>query len=418
MNSYSIEIIIIAVCAVLSGFFSASETALFSLKKIDLHRYSSSLDRRERYIASVMRHPEKILVTILSGNLAANLILTSLSTKILLDVSGSYGHFISIAIVAPVVIIFFEITPKLIAMSYYRFFSRNTVIPLKIFHAAVYPVRFIILTLSDRMMRFFRLHISDDQLTEHELDRAVELAEVEGALDPEEGGFIKNVIRFTNKDASSVMFPRNRATFLEYGCRIDEAMEIFLEKSIIRAPVYKNNPDNIVGMIDSRVLIPYYLKYKKARNINRFIAPIRFFPETRDLNELLNDFLKERIQIAIAVDEYGGTAGIVTLNAILSELMGKGFTSWDGDQRSDIRKRGDRYSVISGDMRIDDFNSFFHETLSDNNSDTMGGYIMEKLARIPKRGEELQIDNYILKIRYIIKNRIESIEVIQFNEDI
>ena len=140
-------------------------------------------------------------------------------------------------------------------------------------------------------------------------------------------------------------------------------------------------------------MIPYYLGYKKAKNINRFIQEIKFFPASRELHDLLNDFLSEGIQMAIVVDEYGGTAGVVTLNKLLSELMGRDMTKWEDDSKHDIRRIDENISIISGEMQIDDFNHRFGERLESQNADSIGGYIIEKLSYIPKRGEELRTGN-------------------------
>lgn len=412
MHEFYTEIIIISFCLAVSFLFAGGETAFFSLKKADLHRFANSSSKRERSISYLMRNPQKVLITILSVNLFANLALSSVTTSMLLVWLGEWGHYFTILIVAPLVIIFLEITPKLLAVNQNLNFSRKIVPVIQFFHLLLYPVRVVMVWISDMFIKAFSLNLNGEKMTEDELDHAVQMAEQSGAIDPEEGQFIKNVIKFPGKEASAVMFPRNSATFIPAGTTIEEAMNIFSEKGIIRAPVYKDNPDNIVGMIDSRRLIPYYLKYKKAKNIDKFISSIRFFPETRDLNELLNDFLNDRIQIAILVDEYGGTAGVVTLNAILSELMGKDFTRWESEYKPDIKKKGYNYSLISGEMRIDDFNEFFEEDLDSENSETMGGYAMEKLTHIPKRGETLTTEKHILRIKYIKKNKIESIEVI------
>jgi len=212
------------------------------------------------------------------------------------------------------------------------------------------------------------------------------------------------------------MFPRSSAVFLPYGSSIRDAMKLFIESGVIRIPVYQKDIDHVIGMVDSRELIPYHLGFKKARNINRFIQKIKFFPASRDLHDLLNDFLTEGIQIAVVVDEYGGTAGVVTLNKLLSELLGRDMTKWEDHASHHIRKIDGSTSVISGELQIDDFNAAFGEDLKSRNADTIGGYIIEKLAYIPKRGDVLRVGAYVLRIRHIRKNKIETVEVIRPSE--
>ncbi len=411
MEYYTIEIIVLFVFLLLSAFFSGSETALFSLKVSDIHRFSISEHRIQRRIARSMKQSHKILITILIGNLFVNLIVSAISTRLLLLKWPMHGHLISIAVITPLVIIFCEITPKVMAINFYRNISLTVYPLLSFFHRILYPLRKSMLFITDIMMRVFNLRMSEN-MTEDALGHALRVGEEEGVIDREESRFIKNVMRFSKKEASNIMFPRNRAVFIPYGATIEEAIGIFLETDIIRAPVYREDLDHVVGMVDSRKLIPYYLGYKKARNINRFINEIDFFPASRELNELLQDFLLKKIQIAIVVDEYGGTAGVVTLNAILSELMGKEFTKWEVDTRPDIRKTVGSISIISGEMQIKDFNYIFEEKLDSIETETMSGYMIEKLAHFPRRGETFKVENSTLRVKYIKKNKIESIEVI------
>jgi len=413
MHPTIIEIGILILCVMLSAFFSGSESALLALKKSDLHRFSHSKIRNERSIYSLMQDPQKILITILTGNLFVNLALSMLSTKLLLDAWSRHGHWISIAVVSPLVILLCEISPKMIALSSYEIVSRRVQPLLEIFHILLWPVRSLLLLFTNAMISIFDLRLTHKKITKDELGLAVKLGEQHGVIGANEGTFIKNVLRFSRKDASNIMFPRNSAVFLHSGTPVDEAMKVFIESGVIRIPVYRDDLDHVVGMVDSRAMMPYFLGYRRAKNINRFIQDIKFFPASRELHDLLNDFLSEGIQIAIVVDEYGGTAGVVTLNKLLSELMGRDMTKWEDDSKHEIRRVDDGVSVISGEMQIEDFNYFFGERLESSNADSIGGYIIEKLSAIPKRGQELQTDTYILKVRYIKKNKIETVEVVK-----
>ncbi|MBP7738816.1 MAG: HlyC/CorC family transporter [Spirochaetes bacterium] len=413
MDQIYLEIGTLIVCLVLSAFFSGSESALFSLKKSDLHRFAHSSLKREKAISLFMKDPQKILITLLAGNLFVNLVVSTLTTSILLQVWRKWGDVISIAIITPLIVIFCEISPKIIAINSYEKTSKKVLPLLRFFHLALTPVRAFLLLFTNAMIKMLNLKLTHKMITRDELKLAVKLGEQQGVIGKDEGAFIQNVIRFSKKDAANIMFPRSSAVFLPYGTSIEDAMKAFIESGVIRIPVYKNDIDHVIGMVDSRELIPYHLGFKKARNINRFVQEIRFFPASRDLHDLLNDFLAGGIQIAIVVDEYGGTAGVVTLNKLLSELMGRDMTKWEDDSRSDIKRIDDHTSVISGEMQIDDFNAAFGESLESQNADTIGGYIIEQLSYIPKRGDIIRIGAYVLRIRHIRKNKIETVEVIQ-----
>lgn len=412
MDPFVFEIVILVISVALSAFFSGTETALFSLKQSDIHRFSHSKDWSEKSLAALMSEPQKVLITILTGNLFVNLTISMLTTKYLLSIWHDWGHFISILIVTPLVLIFCEISPKILAMTSYESTSRRVLPLLRFFHLLLYPVRALLLLFTDLMTRIFHLDLDKTMITKDELSHVVKMGEKHGVIGKNEGMFITNVLRFSRMDASNIMFPRSSAVFIPYGATILDAMKVFVESGVIRAPVYRDDFDHVIGVVDSRVIIPYFLGHKKAKSINRFIEEIKFFPASRDLNDLLHDFLSEGIQIAIVVDEYGGTAGVVTLNKLLSELMGRDMTKWEDDSKHDIRIIDGNIRVISGEMQIEDFNHLFGERLESRNADSIGGYIIERLSYIPKRGQELAAGKYILRVRYIRKNKIETVEVL------
>ncbi|MCU0822526.1 MAG: CBS domain-containing protein, partial [Spirochaetes bacterium] len=250
-------------------------------------------------------------------------------------------------------------------------------------------------------------------MTERELDIAVKLGQDAGLIDESEKMFIDNVLRFSKKEAMNVMIPRNRALFIPSDTDADTAMEIFIKSGAVRAPVIKDKPDNVVGILDSRDLLPFVMGYKRAKNINLLLHDVHHYPASRELGDLLNDFLEKKIQMAIVVDEYGGTAGVVSLKSILSELMGREFIDPVIGRRddSDIRAAEAERIVISGDMQIVDYNYKFNDSIESSESETIGGYIIEKLGRIPKRTEILETERNILTVKHKKKNRIESIEL-------
>jgi putative hemolysin len=417
MDTISLNLIILLCILFLSAFFSGSETALFSLKSSELHELQLSGNKRERAIARIMAHPEKILITILLGNLLVNMIFSAISTILLLDIWGEYGHFISIAIVTPIIIVLCEITPKIIAINTQLSFSKKINPLLNLFHKMLFPLRIFLLYFAEIVIKLFKLKSEDDKtITSEELGMAVKMGESEGAIKKHEGAFIKNVLLFSKKEAANIMYPRTKAVFIPYESTIEDALKIFLENGITRAPVYKEDLDHIVGVLDSRKLLPYVLGTRKADNIKKMILDISHFPASKELGDLLSDFLLKKIQIAIVVDEYGGTAGVVTLSTILSELMGKKFIRREYEHRPVVRKIADESYVISGDMQIEDFNFNFNESIQTTESDTVAGYIIERLGYFPKRHGNIQTKKNILKVKYIRKNRIVSVEVISLKK--
>jgi len=407
------DIFVLLVLLFFSAFFSGSEVALFSLTKSELLRLSSSQRKSEKTIAMLMSEPRKILVTILIGNLLANMLLPALSTRLLLDIFPLYGHFLAIAVVTPAVIILCDITPKTITRSDPEGFARRIARLLQAFHRLFMPFREALLAVNNAIIALFGLdHRHEDVITEDELDMAIKMGEKDGIIGKEEGAFIKNVLRFSKKEAQNIMIPRNQAVYIPFGASIEEAAAVFRAKGLVRALVYRKDFDDIVGVLDSRRLIPYLYGYKKARTINRLLFSIYHYPATKELGDLLVDFLVNKLQIAVVIDEYGGTAGVVTLSGILSELLGRDFAMFQESYKPSIKKVGDNSSVISGEMQIDDYNFAFNESLESKESETIGGYIIERLGYFPAKDESIDTGKHVLRVRRVHKKRIHSIEVL------
>lgn len=406
----TVDIIIIISSILISAFFSGAESALFSLKKSELHRFSLSADSREKSIYNLMKDPQKILITILIGNLFVNTTIAILFTDKLLKIWGHYGHIISMAIVTPLIILFCEITPKILALNNYQKFAKLIVNVMNVFHYMLYPVRILLLGITNALIRVLKLHIHSGNITEEELSIAIDIGTEEGALNLREGEFLKNVLRFSKQDANNVMIPRNKAVFIPYNASIDEALDIFKKSGVVRAPVYKNNLDNIVGKIDSKDLLPYAVGYRKLKNINKLVNPIDHFPATKGLNELLQEFLHKKIQIGIALDEYGGTAGVVYLGSILTEIVGMGYNAGDIGFKPKIEQIDNGF-IVPGNLQLLDFNHYFDEHLLSNEAETIGGYIIEQLEHFPVSGEKINIKNFQLTVLKIIDHQIIEIEM-------
>ncbi len=413
MSIQTSDFIILFFFLALSGFSSGAESALFSLKKSEIHRFSISSSRRERAIYEIMKKPEGILITILLINLFVNLIASAILTKLLLGIFSTYGHLISIALLTPIIIILCDIFPKIIAINNSVTISKNVVLVLGFLHRALLPVRYLLMLFTERFIRLFRLRIEQERgITREELDVALSMGLDEGIINKEESGFIKNVLRFSNKEAINVMIPRTRALFIPHDCSINRAVRIFKESGAVRAPVYKNNIDTIIGVLDSRELLPYVRGYKKASGITDFIHSITHYPSTKQLDELLTDFLRKKIEIAIVVDEYGGTEGVVTLSSIISELFGQEHIL-EKAPKPQVRKIDDLTFLVPGDMQIDDFNDFFNEDIETKESETIGGYLIERTGGFPEKQSEFRLKHNLLRVKSIRRNRIESIEIIR-----
>ncbi len=410
MEIILINSIILILLLALSIFFSGTETALFSLKKSDLHRFSISPSNRDKRIAKEMETPDRILATILLGNLLVNIFVTAMTTSLILYFFKNYGHIISILVVTPVIIVLCEITPKIIAMNTSISFARKSFPLLQFFNKLLLPLRNLILLFSGFFVKIFKLDLSQAPITEDELGHVVKSGEMGGVLDKKESKIIKNVIMFSKREAENIMYPRNQAFFIQKDATVQEAMDLVLGNDIVRIPVFDQDLDSICGIVDARDLLPAYLGLKKIKKISKYIKPIEFFPSSKDLDELLSDFLEKKIQIAILVDEYGGTAGVVTLNSILAAILGKEFGNWDNIPTM-IVKISDNNFIVNGETQLDEFNSYFETNLVSKHSETFGGYIIESLNHLPETGEVVEIEKMTITVKKLKKNKIETLKV-------
>jgi putative hemolysin len=418
MHYYFSQIIFIIILFLFAAVFAASETALFSLKKSQIHRFSHSPKSSERSVFDLMRKPSSILMTILAGNLLVHIMISSIATTLFLNVSAMYGHLFAIGVLAPVIIIFGEITPKVIALSNPELFSRVLSYPLRLFHNILYPLRLVGAVVTRPLVAFTGFHQSQKlSVTQDEIDMEIDENERKKILTGDEADFIRNIMRFPVKEASNIMIPRNQAVFISEEASIEDAAETFRETGVVRAPVYRGNPDMIIGLLDARQLIPQsFHETKKKASVKNLILNIQFYPASKKIGDLLNDFLSKRIQIAVIVDEYGGTAGIVTLSSLITEILGKGFSLSDNEQSSEIKETGKNKYIADGDIQLDDFNLFFDENIESSESDTLAGFIIEQTGHFPARNSIVETDKYIFRVRSIRKNRIETCEIIKKSE--
>lgn len=414
MHPYIIQILLILIFFVLSAFFSGSETALFSLKKGQLHRFKNSESGAERTVFDLMKKPSSVLTTLLSGNLLVNILASMIATSLCINLLPRYGELIAITVLTPSIIIICEITPKILVLQNPEYYSRLIAPGLNVFHKILSPMRLLFAIFTFPVIRAIkRAEENTLNVTHDDIELAIEENEKNGILQSDEAEFIRNVMRFPRKEATNIMIPRNQAVFISESVTVSEAASIFRETGIVRAPVYSGNPDVITGLLDARDLIRHMMNPRIAgkMKIMKYITPVQFFPASKKIGDLLNEFLSKKIQLAVVVDEFGGTAGIVTLSSLITEIMGKEFSLSDEESKNVIKEIGKDLFVIHGDFQINDFNSAFNESIESSESDTVAGFIIEHTGHFPPRNTEIMTDKYKLRVRSIRKNRIETIEV-------
>jgi putative hemolysin len=395
----------------MSAVFSASETSLTSLSKIRLRNMVEEKVKGADILDRVTKSPKNLITTILIGNNLVNIAASSITTKLSIDLSGggSYALALSTAVTTLMILIFGEIMPKTLA-------SQNTekiaLALVKFVNLCMVIFKPIVYTLNIITSSLVKVFGGDPEkaaplITQSEFKTLVKVGEEEGVIEVEEKEMIDNVFGLGDTKASDVMTPRTDMVAVPIDASYEEVKGIFLSTNFTRIPVYKDSTDNIEGIIHLKDLA---FKDINDFDISKYLREVYFTYETKPTSELFKEMRSKSIPIAIVIDEYGGTSGIVSLEDLIEEIVGDITDEYDEDNREIEVVKEDEYIVL-GSTRIDYLNDMIGVNIESEDSDTIGGYIMELTGRIPEQGEIVQDDGVKFIIETIDKNRIERVKV-------
>lgn len=390
----------------LSAFFSGSETALFSISEMEFKDYRGSKQKRHQLIAQLFSRPKDLLVVVLTGNLFVNILLSTVANSMAIDLFAGYGPLVTIAILTPVIIFFAEVLPKSIAIAHANAFRLYVIYPIHYFSFLIFPVKKILSWLTEILFNLFRVQEEERSISKEELKSSIRIGQREGILKKSESAYILNILKMESREAQHVMLPRNDTEFIEYNSTISQAFQLFrkIEQNVL--PVYRENRDNIVGFLFLKDIIGVKYKLSRAAKISRLIQPANFFPYKKDLLDLLREIKESGIEVAVILDEFGGTAGIVTLKNIISFITGYG-SNLDPDHK--IRKININSYRVKGDILLDDFNDIFHTDYFSVQSETLSGFLTEHLDKIASKGDSLILQDNRFTILTTEENRIDEI---------
>ena len=408
MDPANLQIIILVVLIVLSAFFSMSETALTSISKIRLRTMIDENVKNAKLIQSVLEEPGKLLSAILIGNNLVNIGASSLATAIIVDKYGSKGVGIATAVLTIVILIFGEITPKTFATKNAEKISLFVIKAIKFCMIIFTPFIFILNIITGFILRL--LGVKKDEktpiITESELITMVNVSHEEGVLEIDEREMINNVVYFANSDAEDVMVPRTDIIAINVDATQEELTALFKEETCSRMPVYDETIDNIIGIISLKDLL--FVDKSKDFNIRDYMRDPFFTYESKCLKELFAEMRINRIPMAIILDEYGGTSGIVTLEDMLEEIVGDLADEYD-EHDEEIKLVRDNEYIIEGTTKIEDVNEILGTNFKSEDFDSIGGFIIETFGKFPDKGDSIKIDNVKFIIEEIEKNRIEKL---------
>lgn len=406
------QLITVIILLCLSAFFSSSETALTTVNQIRMRTLADNGDKRAARVLHVTGNPGKMLSAILIGNNIVNLSASSISTSLAIHLFGNTGAGIATGILTFLILIFGEVTPKTMATIKADSMSLTVAAPIGFLMKILTPVIFIINKLSLGLMFLLHVNIKDAQkkMTEEELRTIVDVSQENGVIEHEERDMIHNLFDFGDAEAKEIMVPRIDMTFVQADATYQEVLDIFRQDMFTRLPVYEDSTDNVIGIINMKdFLLQNDTPEFSVRNLLR--EPY-FTYEHKNTADLFLEMRKSSISLAIVLDEYGVTAGLITLEDLLEEIVGEIRDEYDADEEDDITQISDREFYVLGSANLDDVSEALSLHFTSDDYDTIGGYCLGLLDHLPEKNEIILTDNNILiRIDRMEKNRIERIYI-------
>ena len=411
----STSVLIIIFCVLFSGYFSATETAFSSLNRIRVKNLAEKGDKKAKLVLDLLENFDSLLSTILIGNNIVNIACASVATLLFVKLLGEeQGPSVATIVITIVVLIFGEVTPKSIAKENPEKFAMFAAPFLNVLMIILTPFNFLFIQWKKLISKIFHTE-NDYSITEEELLTIVEEAEQEGRIDEQESSLIRSAIEFSEQEAIDILTPRIDIVGVSHDATKEEIAQIFEETNYSRLPVYKESIDHIIGILYQK---DFYNLDDEETSFEHIIRPAMFITESKKIGELLQELQQKKSHIAIVLDEYGGTTGIVTLEDILEELVGE---IWDEHDEviNEIEKISDTEYIVHGSTNLEDLFEILdmgmkiNEEVEEMEVVTVSGWVMEEvLERIPSKGDVGTWQNLKVTVLEMDENRVEKIKLV------
>lgn len=402
-----IQLLIVLALVFFSAFFSSAETALTTVNRVRLKALADEGNKRAQTALNVLDKYGKMLSAILIGNNIVNLSASSLATTLALKINLSVG--IATGILTVAILLFGEIVPKNMAMIYSE--------KLALFYASVIaglmkimtPVIFIVDKLASGIMKVLHIDVNKHTaMTENELRTYVEVSHEDGVIESEEREMIYNVFDFSDAVAKDIMIPRIDMASIDEEASYDEIMALFRECMYTRIPVYEEDKDHIIGLINIKDII--LITDKENFRISDILREAYYTYEYKKTADLLMEMREKRVNVSFVLNEYGSTVGMITLEDLLEEIVGEIRDEYDEDEEELIREVGERSYLVEGSMKLDDINDELGTSLDSEDYDTISGLLIENLDRLPEDEETITLENgIVLQVKGINQNRVVNV---------
>lgn len=412
------QLIILFILLILSAFFSSAETALTTVNRIRIRNLADEGNKNAKIVLKITDESSKMLSAILIGNNIVNLAAASLTTSLAYSLGGSMIA-VANAILTITILLFGEITPKTMASIHAEKMSLVYARIIHLFMIIATPVIFLINGLSRCVLILFRIDpdAKNNIMTETELRTIVDVSHEDGVIESDEKEMIYNVFDLGDAKAKDVMVPRVHVTFADVDSTYEELIDIFREDKFTRLPVFEETTDNVIGTINMKDLLLF--DNKKEFHVRDILREAYFTYEYKSISELLVEMRQASFNIAIVLDEYGETAGLITLEDLLEEIVGEIHDEYDENEEDFIKEISPNEYMIEGSMNLDDLNDRLDLSLESEDYDSLGGFIIERLDRFPEVGDSITTESGIrLVVESLDKNRIETVHMYLPKSDI
>lgn len=399
----TVAIVILVMC---SAYFSATETAFTSLNTIRMKTWAENGDKRAARALAVGEDYDKLLSSILIGNNIVNITATTISTLLFTKIFVTYGATISTVVITIVVLIFGEISPKSVAKEFPERFAMFSAPILRVIIVVLTPLNFLFSMWKKLLSKIFKPS-GDDGITEEELMGIVDQAESEGGLDAHEGDLIRASIEFNDLDVSDILTPRVDLVAVDEESTMQEVGALFVENGYSRLPIYHETIDNIIGVVHQKDF--YKARVRGEDRLAMIKSPVVYTTPNTKIFKLLRILQMNKVHMAVVVDEYGGTEGIVTLEDILEELVGEIWDEHD-EVTEFLRKQPDGSYNIDCTTDLDDMYDLF-EIKGECEASTVSGWVLEQIDRIPKQGDHFIAEGLEVTVTAVDNRRVMEINV-------
>ena len=407
----TLYLVFFVLCLLLSAFFSSSETAFISLQRIRIEHLVDTKVRGAKRVAKMVERPEKLLSTILLGNNFVNTAAAALATFLAVSIWGKQGILIATIVVTILLLVFCETTPKTIATRHAEGLSLAFARPIEALSWLLTPFVVALSWIASGFSKLFGgTPVPRSLASEEEIRTMISVGHKEGSVEEEEAEMLHKVFEFGNRPVREAMVPRTEVVWIEKGTKLADFLSLYAQSPLSRFPVYEDNMDNVVGILSVKDILMAQAKgaITEAGVIDDLIRPTYFAPETKRISELFAEMRDKNYRMTVVVDEFGGTAGIVSLSRLVEEIVGP-----VGDELAAIEKEYETISEntfqIDGGMRVEEANEEMDLDIPTGDYETVAGFVLDLLGHIPKQGEQLRYKGLKIVITEMRGMKIEKI---------